>query len=319
MGVKMTASAPQPLEFDGGVKARLAVLAALFSVLFWNTFNDLAYTWNHSADWSHGWIIPFFSAYLVYVNWERIRRTPVVAAWLGVPLMVLAMAAHHVFLWYFPANYLQQATMLAVLLGMIVLLRGVAVLRYAWLPWLYLFFAVPLPKAVYFALTDPLRRIAAFVAVAVLHMAPGLDDVERVGSIINYTYRGASGTIGVVDACSGMRSTITLCALGVAVTFITPRPVWQRIIMIAACVPIAVFSNFIRVTVTCVLYIFVNKEYAEGTYHTALGLVTLLIAFGIFSLLGWVLSHLVVAADDDDQEDGASDQPRPAPARKAGK
>lgn len=303
------APAPERLEFNGGVAARVAVLTVLFLALFWNVFGDLSYTWIHSADWSHGWIIPAFSLYLVYVNWDRIRRCPVRGAWLGLPLMVFAMAAHHVFLWYFPANYLQQATMLLFLLGIIVLLCGVPVLRFAWLPWLYLFFAVPLPKSVYFALTDPLRRIAAIVAVAVLHLVPGLDDVERVGSLINYVHLGVPGTIGVADACSGMRSTITLCALGVAVTFMTPRPWWQRTIMVAACVPIAVFSNFIRVTVTCLLYIFVDKKYAEGTYHTALGMVTLLIAFAIFSLLAWVLSHLLVAVEEPDETTPASSGP----------
>ena len=97
---------------------------------------------------------------------------------------------------------------------------------------------------------------------------------------------------------------MTLCALGVAVTFISDRPWWQRLIMIASCIPIAVFSNFIRVTTTCVLHIFVDPQYATGTYHTILGLVTLLIAFGIFSALGWLLNNLFVEESDDESAEG---------------
>lgn len=291
------------IQFDAGARARAAVLTVLFIALFWNVFNDLTYTWRHSEDWSHGWIIPFFSAYMIYLNWDRIKRCPVEHAWVGLPIMLFALAAHHVFLWYLPKNYLQQATMLVFLLGMVILLCGLPVMRFAWLPWLYLFFAVPLPKAAYFALTDPLKRLAAIVAVAVLHLFPWLDDVDRSGSVINYVYQGIPGQIGVADACSGMRSTITLCALGVAVTFMSARPWWQRVIMIASCVPIAVFSNFVRVTITCVLHIFVNKKYAEGNYHTGLGLLTLLMAFGMFLGVSWLLNNLMV--DDDDAGEGS--------------
>ena len=67
--------------------------------------------------------------------------------------------------------------------------------------------------------------------------------------------------------------------------------------------PIAIFSNFIRVTVTSILHIYVDAKYASGTYHTVLGLVTIFIAFGIFSGLAWLLSNLFVEETDDDDEE----------------
>jgi exosortase len=157
---------------------------------------------------------------------------------------------------------------------------------------------------VYFRLTDPLRRVAAEVATGVLGLFGNLH-IEKVGSTIEYLYQGQTGRLGVADACSGMRSTITLCALGVAVTFISDRPWWQRVIMVAACIPIAIFSNFIRVTATCLLHIFVDPKYAQGEFHTALGLVTLLIAFGIFGALGWLLNNLTVEAPPETEESPA--------------
>ena len=196
-------------------------------------------------------------------------------------------------------SYPQRTMMLLCLLGVVVFLCGLPIVRRVWVPWLFLFFAIPLPKDIYYLLTDPLRRIAAVVVTNLLGLIPGLD-IEKVGSTIHFTYQGAIGALGVADACSGMRSTITLCALGVAVAFISDRPWWQRLIMVAACIPIAVFSNFIRVTTTCVLHIFVDPKYAIGTYHTILGLVTLLIAFGIFSALGWLLGNLIVEVPDSD-------------------
>ena len=236
---------------------------------------------------------------LVYLRWDRVRRAPLRHTWVGLVLVVVTLLGYQYFLWVWPMGYPRPAMMLLCLAGVIVFLCGLPILRLVWVPWLYLFFAVPLPQGVYFRLTDPLRRMAAVVATQVLSLFPELD-IEKVGSTIEYVYRGQTGELGVADACSGMRSTMTLCALGVAVAFISERPWWQRLIMVASCIPIAIFANFVRVTTTSMLHIFVDPKYAGGTYHTLLGLVTLLLAFGVFSGLGWLLSHLFV--EDSDPE-----------------
>jgi len=292
------------ITFDRRAQLQAALIAVAFTAVFYPVFLKLKYTWSTSSDWSHGWIIPLFSIYLVYTHWDRIRRVPIRGAWLGLPVMLGGLLGYQYFLWVKPMTYPQETMMLVSLLGIIIYMCGVPFIRYGWLPWLYLFFAVPLPKGIYFALTDPLRRWAATVATNVLTLFPDLD-VERVGSTIEYIYRGTAGSLGVEDACSGMRSTMTLCALGVAVAFLSERPAWQRIVMVAACIPIAVFSNFIRVTLTCVLHIFVDPKYAGGAYHMALGLVTLMLAFAVFSGLGWLLSNLVVDDPDTDAEAAA--------------
>jgi exosortase len=303
-----TASPEIAIEFDRATWVRAAIVGLAFIAVFYSVLLDLSYHWYHSADWSHGWLIPLFSVYLVYLHWDRVRRSPPRYTWVGLLLMLGALLGYQWFLWVLPMKYPQEAMMLLCLLGVIVLLCGLPIVSRIWVPWLYLFFAVPLPKSIYFRLTDPLRRIAAVVATNVLGLFPGLY-MEKVGSTIHYTYQGVSGALGVADACSGMRSTRTLCALGVAVTFISDRPWWQRVIMVVSCVPIAVFSNFIRVTITCILHIFVDPKYAVGGYHTILGLVTLLIAFGIFSGLGWLLSNLFV---EDPESEHAGERSTPA-------
>lgn len=292
----MSAVAPQAgpwrIEFDrlAQVKALLVTLA--FIGVFWDLWPVLIDQWQE-ADWSHGPIIPLFSAYLVQQRWDRVRRAPIRHTWIGLLLVVAAILTYVYSLWFLLIGAIRAQAMLLCVLGVVILLCGLPVLRHVWVPWLYLQFAIPLPKGVYFALTDPLRRLSATVAVAILGLTPGLT-IQRSGSTIEYIHHGAYGQIDVADACSGMRSTITLCALGVAVAYMSERPWWQRVIMVLACVPIATFCNFIRVTTTCWLHVFVDPKYAEGTYHTVLGLVLLLLAFGIFSGLGWILSNLVV-------------------------
>jgi len=294
-----------PVEYGRTALLRGVAIAAAFVAAFWYVLLDLSHAWLNSADWSHGPIIPLFSAYLVYAHWDRIRRCPPALNNVGLLLVVGGLVAYQLSLWWIVIGYVRPTAMLVCLLGIVIFLCGLPIVRYIWVPWLYLFFAVPLPKGIYYALTDPLRRIAATVATWILSLSPNLD-IQRIGSTLEYTYGNKTGHLGVADACSGMRSTITLCAIGVAVAFVSERPVWQRIVMVLSCVPIAVLSNLVRVTVTCWLHIYVHPKYAEGDYHAALGLVTMMLAFGMFSLLGWVLNRLVVESPDDREPEAAA-------------
>lgn len=291
-----------PMTFGRAAQIKTGLIVAAFVGVFWElldfippNYGMLAYSWRYESDWSHGPLIPLFSAYLVYLKWEQIRRCPVRHAWPGLGIIGAGLA---LYLWALSGHllfaYAKPVAMMVTLLGVLILLCGWPMMRHLWIPWLYLFFAIPLPSRLYFALTDPLRRMAATVAATVLDALPGVAlEVQRVGSNLEYRYQGATGVIGVADACSGMRSTVTLCAVGVAVAVMSERPTWQRIVLVLSCVPIATFCNFIRVTVTCWLHVFVDPKYAAGQYHMMLGLAVIALAFGIFSGLGWVLSRLV--------------------------
>lgn len=291
------------LRFDRLAQLKLAALVVAFAAAFWNLLDfvpplgSLVYAWRFEMDWSHGPLIPVFSAYLVYTRWDRIRACPV--RWTA-PGLVLLLVGIGLYAWVLAGGlqfaYFKPLGMMLALLGLLIFLLGLPALRYLWLPWLYLFFAIPIPQRLYFAWTNPLRRLAASVAAGVLGLFPDLD-IEKVGSNLEYTFRGTSGVIGVADACSGMRSTVTLCAVGVAVACMSDRPLWQRIVLIASCIPIATFCNFIRVSITCWLHVFVDPKFASGQYHTMLGLAIILLAFAIFQGLGWVLDHLFVAED----------------------
>ena len=306
----MQPRAPQwRLEFDTTAQIKGAITVAIFVVVFWELLSfipghlgQLTYSWWHKSDWSHGPIIPLFSAYLVHTRWEQIRRTPIKYTWVGLLIMLLGVLA---WIWALLAGtfaYAKPLSMMITLLGVIIFLCGLPVMRHVWVPYLFLFFAIPLPSRIYFEITNPLRRSAASFVTSLLSMVDGLH-IERLGSTIHAVYNGQFHAIGVADACSGMRSTITMCALGTAVAFIYQRPWWQRLILVASCLPIATFCNFLRVLITCWLFIFVDEKYATGSYHWLLGILMLGVAFSLFTGLGWVMSNLVVEAEDDDESD----------------
>jgi exosortase len=300
-----------PIRFDRAAQVKIALLVGAFFAVFWAQldFNPagglgaLVYRWVNEADWNHGPIIPLFSAYLVYVRWEQIRRCPVKHTWIGLPLMLGGLGLYEYSLSGMLVGYAQPLGMMICLLGMIIFLCGLPVMRYAWLPWIYLFFAIPVPKRQYFMLTDPLQRLAAAVACGVLNLLPRVH-INRVGTMIEPYLSGAAlPPLSVTDACSGMRSTMVLCALGVAVAFMSWRPWWQRVILIGSCVPIATFCNFLRVTITSIIHIYVDPKYATGTYHVALGLLMIVLATGLFLGIGWVLNNIVIEDSEDKEEE----------------
>lgn len=299
---------PERIAWTDSAWIKCAIVAAAFAAVYYNVLFDLGYAWYHYADWSHGWIVPLFSAYLVYTRWDQVSRCPVRHTWVGLVIMVGSLAVYQYSLWGLLIGYLRPLSMMFCLLGVIIFLCGLPVMRHAGIAWLYLFFAVPLPKGIYFALTDPLRRIAASASVLVLGAMPNLS-IERVGSTIHYEYGSNKDALDVADACSGMRSAITMCALGAAVAFVAERPLWQRIVLLISCVPIAIASNLIRVITTSLLHIYVDKSLTIGTAHTMLGLITMTIALLMFMGLSWLLNNLTTEAETEE------DEPDAAPAR----
>ena len=151
----------------------------------------------------------------------------------------------------------------------------------------------------------PMRQLAAKVAAALLNLVNGLE-AETTGVIIDVIYKGhrLEPPINVAEACSGMRLLMAFLALGVAMAYLHYRPIWQRFILLASTIPIAIFCNIVRVTVTGFIYILIHPKYAQGLYHDLLGLFGMLpLAFGLYGLLAWFLSSLFIEETEAVTED----------------
>ena len=224
---------------------------------------------------------------------------------MGLPALVFFL-----FILY-PANFVglkfmygKPLIMIATLGAAILFMGGWKLLKYTWLPVAYLFFAVPLPNGIYFRLTNPMRVWAAQVSGAALNLVPELEATVR-GVIIDVTYKGvaAESPLNVADACSGMRLLMAFVALGVAMAYLHWRPIWQRLVLLASTIPIAIFCNFVRVTITGFIYILGDPKYAKGIYHDMLGMLMLPLAFSLYGGLTWLMSNLFVDEDEEFQED----------------
>jgi exosortase len=285
---------------------------SLVGVLFWAVFHAeiirVVRVWMHDASWSHGFLIPVFSLYLIHqrkhalLHLDRIRP-----CYSGLGLL-MAFIAFYMFNVASPSGYayFRSVAVVGALGSIVLLLGGGAVLRKTWLPVLYLMFAVPIPQRYYVALTLPMRQMAATVAAALLNLTSSVQTSVN-GVVIDVIFQGqpVEPSLNVAEACSGMRLLMAFVALGVAMAYVHARPIWQRLVLVVSTIPIALLCNIVRVTVTGFLYVFVNPDYTHGIYHDALGVAMLPLALGLYSGVAWFMSSLFV--DENDDEDVASD------------
>ena len=312
MNVAEAKWAPQSPAWTGSISSlariRIAVVAALVLAAYWGPIRHyLVARWLVDGNWSHGWLIPLFSVYFLVMRREELARCTPRPNYLGAVILAFSLAAYFWSAWRARMAYPQSLSLVGTVFGATLLLGGWSVMRLAWFPIAFLFFAIPLPQSVYVELTRPLRELASTAAAAVMPMfLPGLH-TQAQAVVIDYVRPGmAPGQLNVEEACSGMRLMMAFVTLGVAMAYLGDRPLWQRVIMVASCLPIAVLCNAVRVTTTGLLTITGHAEYAQGTPHQLLGMVMLLIALGCYALIGYILSHLFVEAADEADAAAAS-------------
>lgn len=303
---------PQSPSWTGSISIaawiRIAVVAALVFAAYWGPIRYyLVGQWITDGNWSHGWLIPLFSVYFLVMRREALTRCEPRPNYLGAVILAFSLAAYFWSAWRARMAYPQSLSLVGTIFGATLLLCGWSVMRVAWFPIAFLFFAIPLPQSLYVELTRPLRELASTAAAAVMPLfVPGLH-TQAQAVVIDYVRPGmAPGQLNVEEACSGMRLMMAFVTLGVAMAYLGDRPLWQRVIMVASCLPIAVLCNAVRVTITGLLTITGHAEYAQGTPHQLLGMVMLLIALGCFALIGYILSHLFVETADESDSIAAS-------------
>jgi len=274
---------------------KMAIVGGLLWYLFRGEIQSVVSKWADPS-WSHGFLIPLFSLYLLNQNREKILNTRVKPNYLGLVLMVVVILLHIVNK-VSPAGYAYfgRIAVIGALGSAVLFLGGWAIVRYAWLPVFFLVFAVPLPERYYFQATLPLRLLAANVAATLLGLVNGLETAVN-GVVVSVVYKGQAlkPDLDVAEACSGMRLLMAFLALGVAMAYIHYRPIWQRLVLLASTIPIAILCNIVRVTVTGFIFVFIGTQYTQGVYHDMLGLAMLPLAFGLYGLLAWFMAALFV-------------------------
>ena len=262
------------------VLSALAV-AAVFGWLYARTGTALVSQWLSSADASYGVALVAVAAVLA---WRR--RAAFASAWnpAARPTPGLAVLLLGVLVYLVGALgadiFLTRVSSVIVLAGAIAFLCGTAAARVMAAPLAFVLLAIPPPTLVVTALTLPLQTMASRIGEATL--AAGGVPVVRDGNLL----RLPSATLEIAEACSGLRSLLSLGALAVLLAWATQRSWPKRALMVAAAVPIAVVVNGLRVAATgfaCELW---GRAAAADPWHTLTGWLTFGVAMALLMSLG---------------------------------
>jgi len=253
------------------------VFLALLAGLYAGILRDLARQWWDDSNYTHGFLVPIFSALLIWHRRKQLTALPVEGSWVGLPVLLLGIGA--LLLGDLGSeNFLMRSSLIVILVGLILFHLGRQVLRVLAFPLLFLFFMVPLPSTLFYAVAFPLQNLAARNAAWALDTlgVPVLLD----GNIIHLTKQ----SLGVAEACSGIRSLISLLFVSVGWAVLTLPGFWAMAIFVAAVVPITILANAGRVVVTGLIGQWFGVEYAQGFFHTFSS--WLVFVFAFLCLLG---------------------------------
>lgn len=275
--------------------AKVAVLALLFVGLnFWQ-FQIIYNKCQHDANWSHGFLIPLFSLYLLYIRWDELAAARRRFCRWGLMLLLLSIVA--MVLSFVKTFWLCHLAMIPMLLGLVLYLGGPGMLRVTWLPIVYLVLAIPIPDVLYSEIALPLQNFAASATGVILQLF-GVKMSVTASHLTITSMSGKQYPLGVVEACSGVRSLIAFVALSVAMAYIDDRPAWQRVVLVVSSLPITILCNVIRVATTSTMYVLDKPELGQDFMHTFMGLALLVPALLMLMGLSWLLRNLFVSTEE---------------------
>jgi exosortase len=273
-----------------GARAVLLILIflGLLTGLYAGILRDLAQQWWDDPNYAHGFLVPLFSGFLVWQRRRQLAALPANGSWIGLPVLLAGIVA--LLLGQIGAElFLMRSSLIVILTGLVLFHLGRDSIRVLAFPLFFLFFMVPLPGTLFYAVAFPLQGLAARNAAWMLDAlgVPVLLD----GNIIHLTKL----SLGVAEACSGIRSLISLLSVAVAWAALTLPGIFAMTVFVAAVVPITIVANAGRVVITGLIGQWFGVEYAEGFFHTLSSWLVFVFAFvcltGIHSLIRLVQSR----------------------------
>jgi exosortase len=251
------------------------ILVGLLIVLYLPIVAGMVRDWWDDANYSHGFLVPFFSGYLIWQRRSDLEGTARETNWLGLLLLMAGLCG--LILGDFAAeDFTSRSSLIIVVAGLVLFHFGTGIFKIIAFPLAFLFFMVPLPVIVFNAVALPLQSLAAQGSAWTLDLLgiPVLLD----GNVIHLSHI----SLGVTEACSGIRSLISLLACAVAWVCLTPQRFWQSLLFIAAVVPITIVANSVRVVATGLTGQWFGVGSAQGLFHIFSG--WLIFVFAIFCL-----------------------------------
>lgn len=273
------------MTFSESIKTyrlQLLLIIPLLIGVYYRIVPEMVKEWYHDENYSHGFLVPLIAGYFFYIRWPDLKQRLIKPDGVGLGLIGLGLL-QLVIGWLATEYFTMRSSLIVLLAGMTLYWFGRELLKAMLLPLGYLIFMVPIPYIIYDMLAFPLKLFVTRISVAFLKIVGVV--VMREGNIIMFP----ATTLEVADACSGIRSLISLLALAVAYAFFVRTSNTRRWIIIASAIPIAIATNALRVIMTGILAQWWGAQAAEGFFHEFAGLVVFALAMALLVVVGAVL------------------------------
>ncbi len=261
----------------------VALLAAAFAILYRDVVPKLVHDWWTDDNYSHGFLIAPLALYFVWERRDRLAAARFSPSFVGL-LVILASIGVLAGGLLGAELFLTRISMLGLIAGAVLFILGWQHLRMLALPLCFLVLMIPIPAIIFNQIAFPLQLLASRFGEVVL-LALGIP-VLREGNVINL----ASTSLEVADACSGIRSLVSLFTLAILYGYFLDTRAWVRVVLALASVPIAILANGIRVAGTGVAAHYFGMPAAEGFFHTFSGWLVFLAALVMLVVLHRAIS-----------------------------
>jgi exosortase len=257
-------------------------LGVLIIIIFWvyyPIFWGMILDWYNDENYSHGFLVPIIAGYFLYVRWSDIIELQPKASYIGLPIFMFGLVML-VLGWVGVEYFTMRSSFIVLLAGIILFLYGWEVFKLTAMPIGFLLLMVPIPYIIYDSVAFPLKLLVTDISVFTLKSLGVV--VWNQGNILMFP----NTVFEVADACSGIRSIMSLIAVGFAYAFLIQIGMLKKFILIFSAIPIAVIVNCLRVVITGILAQYWGAKAAEGFFHDFAGMavfgvgMAMLIAFG---------------------------------------
>ena len=269
---------------------QIITLGILVLALYHSVLVELIHDWVIDENYSHGFLIPLVSAFFIWRKRDRLQTRQRKSNGIGLAIFILGL------LLFIVASigaefFTQRLSLLVVIGGLLLYLGGRKITGDLFFPLLYLVFMIPVPYVLYYSVSFPLELLASRLTTAAVSSI-GIP-IIREGNILHLQ----NTTLQVIDACSGLRSLLSLSALSAALAYATQRTLVKGIILFLAAVPVAIGANILRLSLTAILASLYGEQVAQGFLHQFSGVAVFAFAVVSLSLIGAILRWLSFKKD----------------------
>jgi exosortase len=288
-------SALRATDSDQSQGGRLWLLSAVLLLLalmawsYWPTMVGLFKEWQSDDNYSAGQLVPLVAIFMAWRERKRVGAYVLTPCWWGgVVLLVLAQAARTYGL-LFMFESAERYSLVLTVAGLVLMVAGWQVFRRVSWILLFLFLMVPLPGRVHNLIGGPLQRMATTGSVFLLE-AFGV----RVSQQGNVMTLNQNTPLAVAEACSGLRMLTAFIIVAGFIAYMVRRPRWQKAVVFASSIPVAVICNIVRIFVTAVIMLYFSAEAAQKFFHDFAGFVMMPIAVVLMFSELWLMEKVIV-------------------------